>query len=256
MISRLGFALSLLTLAVFGVMAAGPGTERFDPKAYPSGPFRVSHREYPQGDISVRVIQVKRVDNASGKAPSYCRAWLEIWKASRLLRQFYFDDIEPVGGGYGIFVPERQPFPNNFIAVKEGDYDGRLLLISKDGSAVDLPGGPYFATPDRRYLIGLHSRDSNSLVIIDVAKRKVVLDGDKEGVPEIHSWYMDDRGYFFTEVDQTDNEKELKGAVYRLDLKHLRIVKVKMRSANLAAARRIDYDFDARGMTNCASAHD
>jgi hypothetical protein len=201
----------------------------------------------------VRIIQAKRVDGFSEKAPSYCRAWLEIWKGDRMLRQFYFDDIEPNGGNYGIFVPVRQPLTNDFIAVKEGDYDGRLLLISQDGTATDLPGGYYFATPDKRYLVGLHSRDNDALVVVDIARRKVVLDGDKEGVPEIHSWYLDDSGYFFTEVDQADNESELKEFVYRLDLEHLRIAKVNMSHASQSRARRVDYDFDPRSMTDCGS---
>ena len=46
------------------------------------------------------------------------------------------DDIEPVGFSYGLFVPKRQPVPSYFVALKEGDYDGRLLL----------PGGFYFVT--------------------------------------------------------------------------------------------------------------
>ena len=253
---RSGFTLTSVFLAILPVAVTSPGATRFDPTAYPSTSFRVSRRDDRQGRISVRVIQVKRVDDAAEKTPSYCRAWLEVWRGNRLQTQFYFDDIQPVGGSYGIFIPQRQPFTNNFIAVKEGDYDGRLLLVNTDGRAADLPGGPYFVTPDKRYLVGLHSRDSSALVIIDVAKQQVVLDGDKERLPEINSWYLDSIGYFFTEVDPKDNERELKESVYRLDLEHLRIAKVRMPPASMATARTIGYDFDPRGMTDCTSTQD
>jgi hypothetical protein len=39
------------------------------------------------------------------------------------------------------------------VAVKEGDYDGRQLLVDKDGSTHDLLGGVFFLTEDRRFLV-------------------------------------------------------------------------------------------------------
>ena len=147
--------------------------------------------------------------------------------------------------------------PSYFVAVKEGDYDGRLLLIGKDGSLADLPGGFYFATDDKRHLIGLHATDSSSLVVIDVAKRRVVIDGEKEGLPEIDSWYHDGTGYFFTRVDESgtsDKPKESRDPVYRLDLTNHRVDKVSMSAPAWVAAHRVDYDFDPRELTDCSSA--
>src|SRR6266404_2667634 len=101
--------------------AVAQQVQRFDPKAYPSGSFRISRHEYPHGEVTVRIIQAKRVGAFSSEAPSYCRAWLEV-RSDRLLKRVYYDDIEPLGFSYGIFVPKRQPLADFFLAVKEGDY--------------------------------------------------------------------------------------------------------------------------------------
>jgi hypothetical protein len=201
------------------------------------------------------VIQAKRL-HGSVQSPSYCRAWLEVWRSDHILKQIYYDDIEPVGFSYGIFVPRRQPLTDYFTAVKAGDYDGRLLLIGQDGSLADLPGGFYFVTADKRYLVGLHAMDSSSLVVVDVARRQLVIDGEKERVPEIHSWHLDAAGYLFTEVDEGDNSeepRELKDSVYRLDLEHRRVAKAQLTAAQMATARRVSWDFDPRELADCTA---
>lgn len=246
----------ILFIFVAPSTAAAGDSKQMDPKAYPADEFRVSQHDYQRGSVSVRVIQAKRL-RGSVTPPSYCRASLEVWKGDQMMKQVYYDDIEAVGFSYGIFIPKRQPLPAYFVAVKEGDYDGRLLLIGKDGSLADLPGGFYFVTRDKRYLIGLHAMDSSVLVVVDVAKRQVVIDGEKEGVPEIHSWYRNDAGYFFTRVDESDHSdkpREIRDYVYRLDLLQYRVAKVSISEASLAAAHRLDYDFDPRELTDCASA--
>jgi hypothetical protein len=245
----------LLLLACVSQKASDIRVKWFDPGDYPAGVFRVSNREYAHGSVTVRIIEAKRIQE-SAIPPSYCSAWLEVRQGDRVLRQIHYDDIEPVGFSYGIFVPKRQQFADYFGAVKEGDYDGRLLLIGKDGTLSDLPGGFYFVTADKRHLIGLHAMDSDSLVVIDSALRQVVFNGEKEGVPEVHSWYLDDAGYFFTEVDQRDGSqppREVKGSAYRLDLERHIVLKVTMLAAHLAASRRISYDFDPQNMMDCSS---
>jgi hypothetical protein len=54
-------------------------------------------------------------------------------KGGQLLKRFYYRDINPGGSSFGLFLPKQQPSSDDFVAVKEGDYDGRLLLVDKDG---------------------------------------------------------------------------------------------------------------------------
>jgi hypothetical protein len=110
----------------------GKKTLAFKPADYPNSDFRVTQSSHALGAIEIRIIHAKkRKPNAS--PPSYCRAWAEISRGQTLLQRIYFGDIEPVGYSYGIFVPAKQPAPDYFALVKEGDYDGRLLLVNSDG---------------------------------------------------------------------------------------------------------------------------
>jgi hypothetical protein len=79
-----------------------------------------------------------------------------------------------VGFSYGIFLPKQRPSPDYFVAVKEGDYDGRLFLISREGQVTDLPGGFYFVPAARRFLVKYVS-DTYALTVFDLEKDSTVL---------------------------------------------------------------------------------
>src|SRR5437879_13728514 len=195
--------LVLFILCVLGAPSytAAQKVQAFKPKDYPAGQFQVSENHYTHGQVTVRILQAKKATPDSS-SPHTCRAWFEVEKENRLLKRLYYDDIDASGFSYGIFVPKRQPLPDYFVAVKEGDYDGRLLLVAKDGTLANLPGGFYFLTTDQRFVIGEHATDSSELVVIDVVRRQVVIDGGKSReIPQIENWYQDGAGYFFTEPD-------------------------------------------------------
>jgi hypothetical protein len=225
-------------------IASGQQSKRFDPKSYPAKSFQVSRHDYPFGNFIIRIIHAKRRYEFSAPPPTYCRAWLEVRQGGSVMRQVYFDDIEPVGYYFGIFVPKHQPFEDYFVALKEGDYDGRLLLAGKDGSLTNIPGGSFFLTPDKRYLIGAHDSDYASLFVFDVSNRQLVIDGEKKRLPAVGDWYLDRVGYFFTEDNETGqapdpNQKTV--PIDRLDLKHLKITKAAKTKAQLESDRKIDY---------------
>jgi hypothetical protein len=163
----------------------------------------------------------------------------------RVLRQAYFDDIEPVGGYFGIFLPKHQPLENYFVALKEGDYDGRLLLVGKDGSLTNFPGGGFFLTADKRFLIGEHASDYASPFVVDLARRQLVIDGEKEKLSGVVDWYVDNRGYFYTEDDengQPHNSNPKTVAIYRLDLKQFKVTKDVMSGQKLKSFRKVAYE--------------
>jgi hypothetical protein len=256
MIFRLASALLLIFLISSHLSASGQQAKRFDPKDYPAGTFQVSRHDYPIGNYTIRIIQVRKVDDRNDSPPSLCRAWVEVRSGDRILRQIYYDDIDAVGGDYGIFVPEHQPLKDYFISLKTGDYDGRLLLIGRDGSLTNLPGGGYFLTPDKRYLISSHASDYESLVVVDVARRQIVIDGEKEELPNVGDWYLDNDGYFFTEYNYTGQLRkphQTTVAITRLDLKHLKVKREEIGAELLKSLRKIKYD-PWQNSSDCTSA--
>ncbi len=249
-------ALFLVFLFAGGSQTTPPEkTSGFDPKMYTASEYQVSQKDYVHGGITVRVIQVRTRDHI--KEPHYCRAWLEVRKGDSLVKQLYYDEIDPAGFSYGIFVPNEQPLPEYFVAVKEGDYDGRLLLVAKDGQFTNLPGGFYFVTTDKRFLVGDYASDDNALIVVDIAKRQIVIDGRKDRkIPEDMNWYRDRAGYFFTVPDESSKKwppREKTGRVYRLDLVHRTVVGTPMTASQLASAHKVSYDFDPRQKADCVS---
>jgi len=250
-------ALFLLVFLLAGGSQSAPSekTPVFDARMYPVSEFHVSRRSYSHGEVTVQVIQAKAKEHI--KEPRYCRAWFEIRKGPSLLKRLYYDDMEPVGFSYGIFVPREQPLSDYFVAVKEGDYDGRLLLVDKDGHVTNLPGGFYFLTADKRFLVGDYASDDEVMIVVDVAKREVVIDGrEVRGIPEDLNWYRDSAGYFFTAPDESSKEwppHEKKGYVYRLDPERRTVLGTPMNASQFARARKVAYDFDPRQKADCTS---
>ena len=176
--------------------------------------------------------------------PHYCRAWVDVLKGEQLVKRFYYDDIEPVGFSFGVFAPKQQPAPDYFMVVKEGDYDGRLVLVDKQGTAIDLPGGFYFVTRDKKFLVSRHSSDEPGLTVFDLGNHRVTL--QPKGMFDGNSWYHDKLGYFVTDYENPGNAG-------RLDLRNHRLVEIKVSESDLKKATKVQYDFDPRKKEDCTS---
>lgn len=213
----------------------------FNSHKYPPTIFRVTQNDFSLGDITVRIIEAKNRSN-SKKVPHWCDAWLEIRKADQLLKRLYYNDIEPVGASYGIFIPNRQPSPDLFIATKEGDYDGRLLLVSKTGNVSDLRGGRWFVTSDKRFLVSEYSSDEAAITVMDLSTGRTVLTTEPDDVPHVDKWYRDGSGYFFTESDAPTNNDTFEA--FRLYFAGGKISKVTIPISKLKRAKPVSYDFD------------
>jgi|HubBroStandDraft_6_1064221.scaffolds.fasta_scaffold99375_3 hypothetical protein len=218
-------------------------TKVFRPADYPSGKFKVTRKDFPRGDVTIRVIEVKNLGYTM--APDQCRAWLEVRKGSALLKQFYYADIRPVGNSFGIFLPKQQAADDYFVAVKGGDYDGRLLLVGKDGATHDLPGGYFFLTEDQRFLVSEYSSDLYVVAVFDLKDGRKVLEA--RNLPEIGSWYHDDSGYFFMEYGKP-------GHAERLDLVSNRLIKIRVTPDDIAKAHKVRYDFALSSKTKDCTA--
>lgn len=219
---------------------------------YPISEFQVTQSTHTFGDFNIRIIHAKR-RKGSATAPSYCRAWVEISRDQKLLRRVYYADFEPVGYKYGVFVPKTQPDADYFALVKEGDYDGRLLLLSRSGAVTNTLGGSYFVIKGQ-FLVSGYSSDEAGLAVFDLQTGKVVL--QTTDIPYIQRWYKDSVGYFFTESEWSQGSGEAHervGVAYRLDLDKRKIRQIDMRSFELRAAKSVAYDFDPRRYDDCIS---
>jgi hypothetical protein len=244
----------VILTVIFGLTTlAAQKAPAFTPRAYPSAEYKVTRASHTLGDVTIQVIQAKK-QKPNESAPSYCRAWVEVSRGEKLLRRIYYSDFEPVGYSYGVFVPARQPSADYFALVKEGDYDGHLLLVDKQGVVTDLMGGSFFVIADGRFIVSQYSSDSSGLAVFDLQAHRPLLQSKE--IPYIQNWYKDGSGYFFTESEWSNGSPyphEKPAVAYRLDLNGRKVVKISMEPQRLKSATRIEDDFDPRRFPDCVS---
>jgi hypothetical protein len=253
------FAVFLFSVPYGTVRGDEPaGYRPFDRAEYESGDFDVTTHTYSHGKIRVKLIQAKRLGPRSGEPPYACRAWLEVFDGKNRIWEHYFDDMSPSGFSYGLSVPQKQPSPDYFAVVKNGDFDGRLFLIDRKGTVTDLPGGFYFVSFDRRYLYSEYAAEIQEFVVFDLLFGKIVLDtktADSSPLPgDIYDWYHDGRKFYFTIVKPGVAGKGLvqedRRSVYEVKLNPPGIARV---TADFSRLHHKKWDFDPRTFKDCCS---
>lgn len=254
--ATIGILASMLALFLPVISdGAGPYKE-FIPNQYSPDDFKISQAEFRHGDTVIRIIQVKKISRKFDEPPHTCRAWLDVMRAKQAVFRRYFDDIDAVGFSYGLFVPEVRPAPPFFAVVKNGDYDGRLFLVHKDGKVFDLVGGFYFISENKRYLFSHYASDTSGLAVFDLKEGRVVFSSDKLPAYQ-HQWYIRKGSYFFTASEWLGSgmPSEKEGVAYFYDFKSRKIIEEKITSTELAASKPVAYDFDPRECEDCKVTH-
>ena len=238
-------------------LISGPSEQykTFISKEYDPNDFNISQAEFRNGNVLIRIIEAKKISKKYDEPPHLCRAWLDVQKANETIFQKYFDDIDAVGFSYGLFVPKAQPPSPYFVVVKNGDYDGRLFIVCKDGRVFNLLGGFYFISKDKRYLFSEYASDARGLAVFDLQNGRVVFSSEK--LPAyMHQWYEKDGKYFFTEAEWNNgpgiaHEKE--DVAYFYDFKTNKIIEKRIETSYLATSKPVKYDFDPREYEDCAA---
>jgi hypothetical protein len=226
----------------------------FRPADYPRSEFRVTQSLHSLGAVNIQIIQAERREPGA-HAPGYCRAWVKISRGEIAASSVFYDynDLEPVGYSYGVFVPQKQPSPDYFVVVKEGDYNGRLLLVDGSGRVTDILGGSFFIA-SARFLVSEYASDSSGLAVFDLMAHKLLM--QSTDVPYVQNWYRDSKGYFFTESEwsgASGRPHEKPGVACRLELEKGQIAKIDISPPTLKSARRITEDFDPTQYADCTA---
>ncbi|MGZ6240558.1 MAG: hypothetical protein ACXWMF_12065 [Syntrophales bacterium] len=254
--TNIGILASILGLLVPLVSLGSEPYKPFVATQYSSDEFNVSQAEFRNGDAVIRIIEAKRVSKEY-ELPHTCRAWLEVMRAKQITFRRYFDDIEAVGGSYGLFVPEAQPPGLYFAVVKNGDYDGRLFLVHTKGKVSDLVGGSYFISKNKRYLFSHYDSDTSGLAVFDLLEGRVVFSSDKLPAYQ-HQWYIQKGSYFFTASEWLGTSglpHEKKDIAYFYDSISHKIVEKRIINRDLAASKPVAYDFYPKECEDCKVTH-
>jgi len=255
--TNIGIFVSILSLLLPLMSAGAEPYKPFIAKQYSPDDFKISQAEFRNGDAVIRIIEAKKISKNHDEPPYTCRAWLDVMKSKETVFRRYFDDIDAVGFSYGLFIPAVQPPSPFFAVVKNGDYDGRLFLVRKDGKVFDLVGGFYFISENKRYLFSHYSSDISGLAVFDLQGGRVVFSSDKLPAYQ-HQWYIKKGSYFFTASEWLGSSgmpREKEGVAYFYDFKSHKIIEKRISSAELAASKPFAYDFDPRECEDCKITH-
>jgi len=237
------------TLVFLASAHAVEPTRTFQRQEYPPGLFQVSEQVIRHGTAQIHIVQALKIKHDK-QVPHICRAWLSVSIPDRVLFSRYFDDIDPVGGEFGLFLPKSPPSKRFVVVVKLGDYDGRLYLIRDDGKTTDLDGGFYFVTEDGRFLFSEYASDGPGLTVFDLQEERVVF--SVRDAPEIMQWYTKDRRLFFRERLGNDwPPRERLDVVKRYDFANHKLVEERASHDLISGARKVAWAFDPRKQRGC-----
>jgi hypothetical protein len=165
---------------------------------YPASKFLLTSDTSKFGEVQIITTMVTPKGGSRG---FLCRSWLTIRGRNKVLKQKFYQ-IEPVGGCSGLFVPSVQPLDNYFIISKFGDYEGETLLVDTTGKLIELTGGSFSVSPDKKYLFAIWNSDLSGITIFDLTKRKTILSKEIEGDKEYRDVYFQDGTYYVTYFDE------------------------------------------------------
>lgn len=255
---KLGIVICILVLCIPLDATVTHSYQPFILEHYNQNDYKISQGHFQNGDSEIHVIAAKKISKPDQKPPHTCRAWLYVMKANQIIFKRYFNDIDPVGFSYGLFAPNAQlPFPY-FCVVKNGDYDGRLFIMHKDGEVFDLIGGFYFLSENKRYAFSHYASDSSGLAVFDLKEKRVVFSSIELPAHQ-HQWYKLNGAYYFTASEwsaSSGGHSEKEGVGYFYDFQSHKIIKKKITRQEVEASRPVAYEFDPRGCENCVISHD
>ncbi len=97
--------------------------------------------------LLIKIYQLKSDENPYIFS---CRAYIRILKAGKVIDEISYNNIDPVGGNYGISYEKNQTTENHFIASKFGDYQGEVIIVNKNGMIQNFKGGHYFLAKNEK----------------------------------------------------------------------------------------------------------
>lgn len=132
------------------------------------GDFIRSEAKYKLGDLQVAIQQVK-----GDGTDFYCQAKIVTSRRRKLLDSLSFSP-EPVGGQYGISKAYR--VGDHLVFTKYGDYDGRTIVINKEGEIFNLIGGKNYYDMANQQLFSVYVSDVNGFAVFDFSTDTVIFE--------------------------------------------------------------------------------
>ncbi len=183
--------------------------------------IRVTEKNENLQQVIIKIIQLRPSENFYDLS---CRVLIRTIKENKRIDEINYGNINPVGSSFGIAFSKNQKKENLFIASKFGDYDGKIIIINKNGEIQSFQGGQYFVTNNGEYLVSNWSSDLSGLTIYDLTKKEICL--NKELDFHLGNWYYSDNTYF---SPLWNGERELE-QTYQIDFDKFQLKKSNLKT--------------------------
>jgi hypothetical protein len=236
--------MSIALLALLSLLLPQTGQSAFNEDRYPPDRFSISEHRERFREIAVRLTQVRPGGDRPDGVVNYCSAFIETKRGDQRIAVRSFENVEPVGGAYGLFLPSRQRVPGYFLLWKRGDYDGRTILIAKTGRILDYPG-PQIVIDSLDHLLISESSESEdgNVRVFDYRQGRLVF--NRKAPAGIAHWYRFGNRLFATvhksDVRTEEPNPEMWDTVYFLDVRGQRFVRSRA-TADMRKAVPLPYE--------------
>jgi hypothetical protein len=224
-VTKLTFLLFLILNTTTCFTQTNDVYEPFKPPDYPTDKFQIQIDTATFSKFKIEVIQVILLDLSYWSECSfYCRAWFTLSQGNKVIYQYFYKSMEPVGGCAGIFIPDNQPRNDFFIFSKFGDYDGHILIIDSTGKLIEKLGGAFYISKSKRYLFSNYDSDYAGLTVYDLDKQLILYSALEESRVYFDDWYFQNKKYIAKVYDDVDNEDREMIKIATFDFKTKKLV--------------------------------
>jgi hypothetical protein len=180
--------------------------------------FEKEKKEIKLGDVEITMFNADRIVSDPYKVPEFISSYLEIRIPNQNPIRKYYPDINSLGGYAGVVHVPISSEPDYQFFIKEGDYDGRTIIVAKDGRVSDLEGGRFILYG--HFLISEVMKDNDfGPIVWDLKLWKQVYDSSGN-IPMYdfgYSYYLATRELYLKVEDKYDEDMVPK--YFRLDEK-------------------------------------
>ncbi len=197
-----------------------PKSKAYNSADYPSDQYKTRIDTAKLGQVNCVAVHV--MSKALSEEPE-CKAWFMIKLGNKNAGMLFFDDIESDFGCAGVYFPKKQPRKDLLIAFKLGDYDGRTMIVDRDGKMNTTPGGEFYMSEDNKYLFADYRSDQPGVSIIDLDKNDLVYSDSATISHKLGPWYYQD-DKFFSVAQPNEGEDTTQITIATLDLKKKKLI--------------------------------
>ncbi len=106
-------------------------------------------RDFKFGDLLIQVEQQKK----QGGLGETISGSVKVIRNKKVQTEKTYDEMNSVGGWAGFRLPRKQPRTDLFLILKYGDYDTRVLAVTRNGNILDIANGDIYVDSEKIYSI-------------------------------------------------------------------------------------------------------